>query len=356
MKNKYEMTGHKLYWHLDRVNDWLNDKRVTPIHIELGITSGCNLACSYCYGHFIGQEVKKYDMPKEVIFKLFEDAKQIGIKSITLIGEGENTIHRDFYDILDHARKAGIDLAIATNGVALKRDKILEFLKSFVWIRFSIAASSEETYTKIHGKNKFKKVIRNIKQCVEMKKKYDLNTTIGMQMVLLNENKKEIVPLAKLGNELSVDYFVIKPCSDTYDKQLSVNNEMYLEMNDIFRKAEQYSNNNYSVIIKWDKLSNLGLNRFSACYGTIFTIAIDAHGNVAPCGHLLGYRKDEFKMGNIIEESIAEIIKSDKYWEVQKKVQRELDVNKECESNCLHNAMNIFLDKLKHPPDHINFP
>lgn len=355
MSDSYLMTEHKLLWHLDRLNDWMKGKPIVPLHIELGISSGCTSNCIFCYGKFYGQEKKNFDMPTETLLQLFRDAKRIGVKSITLVGAGENTLHKDFYKIIKQARDIELDLGIATNGILLKTDKILDFVKSFVWIRFSICGATKDSYLDIHRVDKFDRVIENIQKCVEIKKQFNLTTTIGMQMVVTTENENDIIPLAKLGKDIGVDYLVIKPCSDSPDKKLDVNHDRYLELADVLNEAKSYSTKNYSVIIKWEKLFNRGVNQFENCYGPAFVIDINPHGEVAPCSHLLGYRKEEFNMGNLTKQSFEEIVNSKKYWDVQMKVQ-QLDVNKECETNCFHNGMNIFLDKLKHPPQHINFP
>lgn len=356
VEDKYHMTGHKLLWHLDRVNCWLKRERIAPLHIELGITNGCNIACKYCYGDMIGKADRKhkFDMPGETLLRLFRDAKDVGVKSIGLVGEGENTLSPYFYDAIDYAREIGLDLGMATNGIAFKAGKIKDMLESFVWIRFSLGGANRESYLNVHGADRFDRVIGNIRKCVETKKKYGLKTTLGTQMVVIRDNVQDIVPLAKLSKELGVDYFVAKPCSDTPDKKLNVPHEAYLKLGDLFEEAESYSDKNYSAVIKWNKFGNIGLNEFKTCYGTQFNMTINAKGDVAPCGHLLGYRRDEFYIGNVIEQSFKDIVASERYWEVQKKVQT-LDVNRECETNCLQHYINEFLEALKNPPDHINF-
>lgn len=356
MNDKYTMTGHKLLWHPDRVSEWLRGERIAPLHIELGIITGCNLACFFCYGQVMGQdtEQERFDMSKEAILRLFRDAKEIGVRSITLIGEGENTLHRHFYDVLDYAKEINLDIALSTNGILLKKDKMKNMLEALTWMRVNISAATPESYVVVHGRDRFNRVTENIRTCVEMKKKHGLKTTIGMQMVLTRKNVEDIVSLASLGKELGADYLVIKPCSDAHDKRLNVHNEEYLKFDDTYKEAESYSDENYSVIIKWNKLGNLGLNPYRVCRGTQFIIAINGRGDVAPCGHLFGYRKDEFHMGNIIEQSFKDIVSSERFWEVQKKVQT-LNVNSECESNCLHHYINNFLESLSNPPEHINF-
>lgn len=61
----------------------------------------------------------------------------------------------------------------------------------------------------------FEEAINNIKKCVEINKKQNLNVTIGMQMVLIDDCVDQIVPQAALGQDLGVDYFVVKQTSES---------------------------------------------------------------------------------------------------------------------------------------------
>lgn len=350
------MDNHKLMWHPDRVNAWSIGDKIAPLHIDLGITTGCNIACIYCYGFLQGRSGvnKRFDMPKEALLRLLNDSKEVGVRSISFIGEGENTLNNALYDGLDFAREIQLDVGLGTNGITLKRDKIPNILTALSWLRFNISAATSESYFRIHHSKDFNMVIQNIECCVKTKSRYKLGTTIGLQMVIMRENAGDIISLAKLGCDLGVDYLVIKPCSDDPDRTLNAPNREYQEMKELFHKAENYTTNNYNVIIKWNKLSNAGLKDFEYCYGTRFIIAISGNGNVFPCGHFFNIRTDEFLMGNIIETPLSKIIQSERYWEVQGKIST-LDVNKECETNCRQYYINQFLWKFKNPPPHVNF-
>jgi len=358
MKDKYMMDEHKLLWHLDRVNQWQNGESIAPLHIDMGITTGCNIRCTYCYGVLQANTPasKRFDMPKEDLLRLLKDAKEIGVRSIAFIGEGENTLNSALYDALHYAKEIDLDVSLATNGVKINKDRVKDMVSSLVWLRFNISAATPDSYHKIHGVKGevFHKVLDNIKLCVDTKNKLGLETAIGLQMVVVHDNTQDIVPLAKLGRELGVDYLVIKPCSDTYQGTIGSPSEEYLQIEDIFKEAETYSNDDYLVSVKWQKMGNLGLKDYGVCYGTAFIIAISGNGRVFPCGHFFNFCSDEFVMGNIIETSLKDIVFSDRYWEVQKRVQ-SLDVNKECESNCRQYYVSEFLWRLKNPPDHVNF-
>ena len=377
VNDKWNMDSHKLFWHLERVEAWQKGERVAPLHIDMGISSGCNMACTFCYGVIqnrdgFGTNSKKiFHTPTKAVKQTFKDAKEIGVKSIALIGEGENTLHPDFYEIINYAREIDLDLSLATNGIRIDHKKLDIILDSLKWIRFNISAGTKETFQKIHRVNQMDRVLGNAKALAKRKKEKNSKCVIGFQMVVTKENMNDIVPLSKLGNECGVDYFVVKPCSDTFDSRLDSPKGEYIEALDIFKEAEKYSNENYSVNVKWKKVLNGGWKDYGSCHGTQFILGLSGRGDLFPCGHWFQERRDEFLMGNIIEKSLKEIWQSDRYWEVQEKIRKEVNVNKHCESNCRQHYINRFLfhegktkldeikknykDHIERKPDHINF-
>ena len=174
-------------------------------------------------------------------------------------------------------------------------------------------------------------------------------------MVVIRDNLRDVISFAKLGKELGVDYASIKPCSVSKKRQFDVPYDEY--NNNLFRNllklAEKETNDEYDVVVKWEKLSNEGKASFDVCYGTMFIISISAEGYVTPCPHLMAYDRDGFIIGNINDTRLKDLIKSKKYKDIQMKV-REVDI-RGCETNCLYYHMNEFLWNLKHPPEHINF-
>ena len=133
VNDKWNMDSHKLFWHLERVEAWQKGERVAPLHIDMGISSGCNMACTFCYGVIqnrdgFGTNSKKiFHTPTKAVKQTFKDAKEIGVKSIALIGEGENTLHPDFYEIINYAREIDLDLSLATNGIRIDHKKLILF-------------------------------------------------------------------------------------------------------------------------------------------------------------------------------------------------------------------------------------
>jgi len=360
MKDKYLMDGHKLIWHLDRVTAWNEGKRIAPIHIDVGLSKGCNIRCEYCYGATQGnlfKRQKEITFEREPLLRYFRTAGEAGVRSMAIIGEAEPTLNPYLYEAIAEGKKAGVDISLATNGILFDdSEKGVEALRNLTWIRFNISACDDQSYREVHGSKEFKKFVQKVKFCVETKKREKLDVTIGFQMVLTPNNVKYAVGLAKLGKELGVDYLVIKQCSDTVDNDIGVFNklEVYHTFEDILKEAEVHSCQGYNVIVKWYKITNEGKRGYDSCLGVPFLLYSSGDGKLYPCGMFFSNRSEEFLMGDLLTQSFTEILHSDRYWEVVEKV-KALDVHKVCYANCRTNAINEFLWQIKHPPSHVNF-
>ena len=359
MSDEYLMDGHKLLWHLDRVTDWSNGNRIPPLHIDVGLSKGCNIKCEYCFGVLQGNFYKKGSevyFPREPLLRYMRDAGEIGIRSMALIGEGEPLLNPNVYDAIVEGKKAGVDMALGTNGIlfdtGIKGEESLEYLS---WIRFNISAATDEAYRKIHRSKDFETAVEKIKFCVNIKRKKNLDITIGLQMVLTPNNVYQAVPLAKLGKNIGVDYFVIKQCSDSVESALGVHKKLdeYKDFKDILQEAESISSDGYNVIVKWKKVMNEGERNYEQCLGVPFLLYSSGNGRLYPCGMFFDIQEEKYRMGDLVNQSFKEIYESDRYWEVVKKV-KEIDVRK-CYSNCRTHCINEFVWKLKHPPEHVNF-
>jgi len=360
MSDKYNMDGHKMLWHLDRVTEWNDGKRIAPIHIDVGLSKGCNVKCEYCYGATQGNlfsRQKEVTFEREPLLRYFRTAGESGVRSMAIIGEAEPTLNPYLYEAIAEGKRAGVDISLATNGILFDDGEAGEqALRDLTWIRFNISACDYSSYREVHGSKEFDKFVQKVKFCVETKKKNNLSVTIGFQMVLTPNNVKYAVGLAKLGKELGVDYLVIKQCSDTVDNDIGVYNQLdvYHSFEDTLKEAESHTTDSYNVIVKWYKINNEGKRCYDSCLGVPFLLYSSGDGKLYPCGMFFDDKTDEYLMGDLLTQSFSEILSSDRYWEVVEKV-TEIDVHTKCYSNCRTNAINEFVWKVKHPPEHVNF-
>ena len=284
------LDGHKLSFHKDRLEAWLSGERIAPITIDCSLTRRCTYRCVYCYGKLQENDEKK--IIKDVIYRFLDDAAEIGVKGISLVSDGESTCSPYFYDTILRGKANGLDMAVGTNGYLLKDEHLKDILPALTYLRYNFSAADIKRYTEIMGSDEkqYHKVVNTIKKSVKIKKENNLNVTIGLQMVLLPDFADQIIPLARLGKDLGVDYFVIKHCSDDEMGSLGVNYSKYHNLTDLLKQAESFSDNSYIVKAKWSKILSDGKRYYKKCYGPPFIAQFSGSGLVAPCGMLFNKR------------------------------------------------------------------
>ena len=356
MSDEFKIDQHKINYHVDRLHDWLHNKTVYPIYMEIAPTGACNHRCTFCAVDYIGYKVVFLD--KDILKARLTEMGRLGIKSIMYAGEGEPLLHKDLPEIIRHTRESRIDVSITTNAVPMAKKWVLSTLKDVTWIKASINAGTPETYAEIHKtkKDDFSKAVSNLETAVHFRNQKNLKCTIGAQMVLLPENKREAVPLARTMKSIGCDYLVIKPYSQ-HKKSLTrtYENFDYQSSLDLKDELEELNSPEFSVVFREKTILKLTENGhyYQKCFSTPFFWAyIMADGTVYGCSAYL--LDDRFCYGNIIDNGFQEI------WEGEKRlrnidfVEEELDISN-CRQNCRMDAVNRYLWDLKHPLEHVNF-
>jgi MoaA/NifB/PqqE/SkfB family radical SAM enzyme len=362
------LDGTKIAWHEDRISQWERGERFSPITVDLALTRACNYGCHFCYAML--QENEKKTITQKVIYDFLDDAAEVGVRGISLVGDGESSISPVFLDTIVRGDLNGIDMACASNGLTITKRRAEEILPHLTYLRINFSAGESKRYAEIMGAKEawFDRVCQNISDMMEIKRKNNLKVTIGMQMVVMPEYQDQIIPLAKLGAQLKPDYLVLKHCSDDEDGSLGVDYQRYEDFYDKFREAESYSTDDYKVVVKWSKIEAKGTRTYQRCYGAPFLVQMSGTGLLAPCSMMFNDRYKKFHLGNICDQRFKDIIKSDQYWEVMSYLgSSKFNAQSSCPSLCLQDKFNEALDnhvkgikiisatKGKSVPQHINF-
>ena len=341
------LDGTKIQWHADRVKQWERGEKIAPVTIDMALTRACNYSCGFCYAMF--QENDRKVITKKVIFDFLEDCAEIGVKGISFVSDGENTISPVFVDACKYGHELGISMAVGTNAFVLTEKKAEQVLPYLTYLRVNFSAGERKRYAEIMGvkEKAYDRVCQNIRDMVKIKKRDKLPVTIGMQMVLMPQDGDQVVPLAKLGKELRPDYLIIKHCTDNEDGDLGVDYNAYEKIYPLLKEAEKFSDEEYKVVVKWSKIKQKGNagRTYQRCYGAPFMIQLSGSGLLAPCGALFNEKYKKFHIGNICDTRFIDLWKSEKYWEVMNYLaSSKFNAQKMCASLCLQHSVNEALD------------
>lgn len=312
------LDSHKLSYHFERVQAWEAGERIAPVSVDMALTRACGAMCAFCYA-MVQEPQERSSVKVDSSLSLLDDFKSIGVKSVSLISDGESTISKSYVPFIQHAANLGIDVGNATNAWEWGPEKIEAVLPHLTWVRFTVAAGRPESYAKIMYKGPehtqvFDKAMANIRYAVELKRKNNLPVTLGIQMVLLPEYKDEIIPFAQLAIDLGVDYGVIKHCSDDENGTLGVDYSKYEPLYGKLSEAEKMSTEQTKVIVKWEKIMDKGKPSYRRFYGPQFLLQISGSGLIAPSGMFFNAKFSKLHIGNFTEERFIDMFKSNRYW------------------------------------------
>lgn len=352
MADNIRMDSHKLLYHPQRVADWLNGKLIYPIEMEVGLSGACNHRCIFCAVDYMEYQPRILDA--DVYIKNLKLMGEHGLKSIIYAGEGEPLTHPAAPDIFNRTKENGIDAAMSTNGVLFTKEKANACMASLTWIRVSIAGATDKTYEKIHQcrEGDLGRVLRNLEDAVAIRQDNKLHTTLGAQLLLLPENKDEVVSLAKILREIGFDYFTVKPFSQhpSSKAKLSVD---YSEAEEIGKELQSYQTDTFKVYFRSRSIENLAMEKpYKECCGVHFMTYLDSAGDVFPCIVFMG--QEDFVYGNIYKQTFPEIWESER----AKKIRATFDdafIHKHCRKTCRLDEINKYLHELKNPGAHVNF-
>lgn len=312
------LDSHKLSYHTDRVYAWEAGERIAPVSVDMSLTRACGAMCSFCYAMMQESQARSSIRTSHTL-NLLDDFASIGIRSVSLVSDGESTLSKAYVPFIQHAAELGIDVGNATNAWEWEPEKIEQVLPHLTWVRFTVAAGRPESYASIMYKGPehtevFDRAIRHIKYAVDLKKRNHLPVTLGIQMVLMPHLKDEIIPFAQLGLNLGVDYAVIKHCSDDEQHTLGIDYSQYESLHELLLQAEAMSNEQTKIIVKWNKIKDGDKPSYKRFYGPQFLLQISGSGLVAPSGMFFNARYSKLHIGNFTEERFIDIWKSERYW------------------------------------------
>ena len=94
--------SHKLSYHYDRVQAFLNGERIAPVSVDMALTRACGAMCSFCYA-MVQEPQERSTIKVKSALDLLDDFADIGVRSVSLISYGESTLSKAYVPFIQHA-------------------------------------------------------------------------------------------------------------------------------------------------------------------------------------------------------------------------------------------------------------
>lgn len=207
MKASSAYSDLKPAWHLDKIAAMRRGEQVVPPHLQLIISDLCNQDCHFCayrisegfssanFGETLPDGKIRMNphrlIPTEKANEILTDAAALGVKAVQFTGGGEPTVHPEHIRIFAHAQELGLETALVSNGVILRKGWE-EVYSRMAWIRISLDAGSPGTYATVRRtpSSHYWQVLSNIGWIASAVE--GTSCLLGVGYVVTPENYKEI--------------------------------------------------------------------------------------------------------------------------------------------------------------------
>ena len=336
----------------ERVAEWLRTGHTpAPIYTEFELTTACNHACRFCgVEHIVNQPARFMD--RDLAARVIDELAGMGNRSIMFSGHGEPLLHPNAAELIGRAAKR-MSASVTTNGRRL-RDAGIALIDDLKWIRFSINGSHPLEYARMHRTRPadFEKVLANLGAAIARKRSLELAVTIGVQLVLLDQNPSEVERLAVRVREMGADYFSLKPYSEHPMSARGLVTDCVM-FEELAARLAPLATESFSVIARVESARSIGREKpYGQCHGTHFLNFIGADGRVWECNVFAG--DDDFFVGDLRTQSMLAIWESHRRRQVVDFVENRLNLAR-CRDLCRMHASNRYLWRLKHPMAHDDF-
>jgi radical SAM protein with 4Fe4S-binding SPASM domain len=144
-----------------------------PMHLDIEITSRCNLRCTFCDKLPLLQKNQLGEMDFELYKKIIDEGSQHQLWGVKLSYRGEPLLHRNVVDMVSYAKMKGIlDIYFNTNGMLLNPSMSERLIDAGLdRISISIEGTDPVAFERERIGAKFDVIVRNIETLLAMREK-----------------------------------------------------------------------------------------------------------------------------------------------------------------------------------------
>ncbi len=289
-----------------------------PRHVDIEITSACNLRCRYCY-FFNNPAVEYHDLPTSAWLACFAELGRMGVMDVTLAG-GEPCHRPDLPELLTGIVHNRMRFALLSNG-GLINDELAAFIAGTGrcnYVQVSLDGSHAEPHDAARGKGAWEGAVRGIRTL----QRNGVHVTV--RVTIHHYNVHDLDALAHfLLEELGLPAFstnaagYLGNCQRHADELLLTTTERQVAMETLLRLSQHYpgrikaSAGPLAEGRMWRNMIDaqaVGAAAFphgghlTGCGCTFSKLAVRADGAIIPCSML-----PHIVLGNIQQDAIADL-------------------------------------------------
>ncbi|PWU57205.1 pyrroloquinoline quinone biosynthesis protein PqqE, partial [Micromonospora globispora] len=188
-----------------------------PSHLQLEITSACNLRCLMCLVRYRPPVNKLAGaMPPELFHRLVEEMP--GLRRLTLQGLGEPLLSPYLMEMVSTAVGRDIAVGFNSNATLLTRRRAEELVASGVdWLHVSLDGAGAAGYERVRDGADFDRVVANLAGLVEAKRAAGSATPwIRVVFVAMRDTIDELPDLVRLLGRIGVDELHVQNLSHSF--------------------------------------------------------------------------------------------------------------------------------------------
>lgn len=290
----------------------------TPRHVDVEITSRCNLKCRYCY-YFDNPGVPYRDLPIHAWKRFFAELGECAVMDVTFQG-GEPFLREDLRDLIESVVENRMRFSILSNGT-----RVTEEMAAFLagtgrcdTVQVSIDGSTADTHDIFRGAGSFNaavKGVRTLQRC---------GVPVSVRATVHRRNVNDLGAIARfLLDDLGLPSFSTNSagslgvCRQHATEVLLTPPERLTAMETLLRLNEAYDNRISATAgplaeaRRWQEMETARKNvdppfsdggHLTGCGCAWTQLAVRADGAYIPCSMLA-----DFPMGHINKDRLKDI-------------------------------------------------
>lgn len=301
----------------------VSDPPRLPGHLQLEVTSACNLSCAMCLVSYRPPVNRTAGAMPFALFQRLVDGTP-GLRRLTLQGLGEPLLQPHLMKMVEYAKSRDIEVGFNTNAMLLSRARADQLVAlGLDWLHVSLDGATAHTYEKIRSGADFQRVADNLSGLQDSRRKAGTaKPWVRVVFVAMRRNVEELPDLVRLLGDWGVDELHVQGLShdfaDTdpaggyagiraFAHAESLEHANQQDIGHIFSRARQQAADSGVQLRLPNPQSALPRRRPGqpGCSWPWDAAYVTSSGTVQPCCMVMG--DDRVSMGSLTDADLAEI-------------------------------------------------